>query len=62
MTTKVIIEIGKDEHIPVQVIIQELGFNGPLTSTTCIKPGESQTFYIHQNRNLLVQELPLGSA
>lgn len=62
MTTKITIEVGKDEHIPVQVIVQELGFNGPSTSTTYIKPGESQIFYIHQNRNLVVQELQLGAA
>lgn len=62
MTTKITIEVGTDEHIPVQVIVQELGFSGPSKTITSIKPGESQIFYIHQNRNLVVQELQLGAA
>ena len=63
MTTKITITVGEDEVIPVQVIVTEHMFNGgSQSSVTSIKAGDSQDFYIHQNRSLKVQELQLGAA
>lgn len=63
MTTKVTITVDDTEVIPIEVIVTEHGFNGgTFQSVTSIRPGESQIFYLHQNRSLNVQELQLGAA
>lgn len=58
MTTKVIIELGSNEHAAVKVTTIHAKTKDPFGYSPIVQPGGRVEVYVHTNQSLLIEEVP----